>query len=47
MRNIMKKINIIILIMLIVGLVFAHNTQAVGNVFSDADKFLSKRKLSK
>lgn len=47
MKNAIKKINIIILIMLILGLAFAHNTQAVGNVFSDADKFLSKRRLSK
>lgn len=44
MKNI-KKINIIIALILVASIIFSNGVQAVGNAFSDADAFLSKRRF--
>lgn len=47
MKNIIKKINIIIILIFLVGLMFSNYSQALSAIFSDADDFLSKRRASK
>lgn len=44
--NIIKKINIIIAVVFIISIMFSNYSLAVGEAFSDADSFLSKRKFS-
>ena len=44
--NVIKKINIIIILIFIISIVFANYSQAVGNIFSDADSFLGERRTN-
>ena len=44
MKNKIKKLNIIIILILIIGIIVPNYTQAVGDAFSDADDFLGKRR---
>lgn len=40
--KIIKKINILMLMLIIISVMFSNYSYAVGNIFSDADGFLSK-----
>lgn len=41
-----KKINIIIVLIFAIYTIFSIPTYAIGDVFSDADNFLDKRKFN-
>ena len=50
MKNInkIKKVNIIVILIFLISLIFSNHSQAsIGEIFSDADSFLDKRRINK
>lgn len=43
-KNVINKIKIVIFVIFIIGMIFSNYSQAIGDVFSDADNFVLERR---